>query len=221
MTGVTQPCDVGLQHPIKLAIKEFQHADIVDKMLTQLSSGVVASEIHLDVTKGTLRDRSVQWFIKAHKAVNKTDLIKKAFALCKAGEDDKTNLSFTSLTSIDTLQALRDLPRTDPDMWQHIQPHSSNNDSADGAEVFLPEDDMVKSDGVNDEAPLEVVLEHIMSGKAYVPEGYIMDTDGSLIVDGAADKHHEVIFPSEGIEEAGRGKQQCTANTQYRDYDAH
>ncbi|KAG1878191.1 hypothetical protein F4604DRAFT_1923751 [Suillus subluteus] len=67
---------------------------------------------------------------------------------------------------------------------------------------------IVESDGVDDEAPLEVVLEHIMSDKTYVPEGYIMGTDGSLIVDGAADKHCDMISPSdsEGIEEAGRGK---------------
>ncbi|KAG1835809.1 hypothetical protein F4604DRAFT_1944121 [Suillus subluteus] len=193
------------------AIKEFQHADIVNETLTQLSSGTVASDIRLDTTKGTLRDRSVRWFVEAYKAVNKTDLIKKAFALCKAGEDDKSNLSFESLTSIDTLRDLRDLPRTDPDMWQRIQLRSTttriNDDSVD-AEVSLPEDDVVESDGVDDEAPLEVVLEHIMSDKTYVPEGYIMGTDGSLIVDSAADKHCDMISPSdsEGIEEAGRGK---------------
>ncbi|KAG1877320.1 hypothetical protein F4604DRAFT_1924396 [Suillus subluteus] len=165
-------------------------------------------------------------FVEAYKAVNKTDLIKKAFALCKAGEDDKSNLSFESLTSIDTLRDLRDLPHTDPDMWQRIQLRSTttriNDDSVD-AEVSLPEDDVVESDGVDDEAPLEVVLEHIMSDKTYVPEGYIMGTDGSLIVDGAADKHCDMISPSdsEGIEEAGRGKRRRIANTQYGEYDAH
>ncbi|KAG1860403.1 hypothetical protein F4604DRAFT_1905991 [Suillus subluteus] len=97
-----------------------------------------------------------------------------------------------------------------------------NDDSVD-AEVSLPEDDVVESDGVDDEAPLEVVLEHIMSDKTYVPEGYIMGTDGSLIVDGAADKHCDMISPSdsEGIEEAGRGKRRRIANTQYGEYDAH
>ncbi|KAG1883395.1 hypothetical protein F4604DRAFT_1920599 [Suillus subluteus] len=87
----------------------------------------------------------------------------------------------------------------------------------------LHQDDVVESDGVDDEAPLEVVLEHIMSDKTYVPEGYIMGTDGSLIVDGAADKHCDMISPSdsEGIEEAGRGKRRRIANTQYGEYDAH
>ncbi|KAG1736862.1 uncharacterized protein EDB91DRAFT_494654, partial [Suillus paluster] len=151
---------------------------------------------------------------------------KQAFALCKAGEDDKSNLSFESLTSIETLRDLRDLPHTDPDMWQRIQLRSttattSSNDDPVDTEVSLPEDHMVESDGVDDEAPLEVVPEHIMSGKTYVPEGYIMDSDGSLIVDGAADKHCEVILPSEGIEEAGRGKRRHIANTQYGEYNAH
>jgi hypothetical protein len=56
-----------------------------------------------------------------------------------------------------------------------------------------------------------------------MPEGYVMGADGSLIADGAADKHCDVISPSdsEGIEEAGRGKRRRIANTQYREYDAH
>ncbi|KAG1849409.1 hypothetical protein F4604DRAFT_1687439 [Suillus subluteus] len=96
-------------------------------------------------------------------------------------------------------------------------------DEVFNAEVSLPEDDVVESDGVDDKAPLEVVLEHIMSDKTYVPEGYIMGTDGSLIVDGAADKHCDMISPSdsEGIEEASRGKRRRIANTQYGEYDAH
>ncbi|KAF8837348.1 hypothetical protein BDN67DRAFT_909341, partial [Paxillus ammoniavirescens] len=28
-TGVAQPCDVGIQRPLKLAIKELQHEDII------------------------------------------------------------------------------------------------------------------------------------------------------------------------------------------------
>jgi hypothetical protein len=82
-TGVAQPCDVGLQRPIKLAIKELQHEDIVNETLMQLSSGTVPSEVRLDVTKGTLRDRSVRWFVEAYKAVNKTDLIKKVCFIFK------------------------------------------------------------------------------------------------------------------------------------------
>ncbi|KAG0692862.1 hypothetical protein DFH29DRAFT_881980 [Suillus ampliporus] len=135
---------------------------------------MVASEIRLDVTKGTLRDHSVRWFVEAYKAVNKPDLIKKAFVLCKAASTlfEIFHARILTCGSVSSTTATT----------------RSNNDSVD-AEVFLPEDDVVESDGVEDEAPLEVVLEHIMSDKTYVPEGYIMGTDGSLIVDGAADKH--------------------------------
>ncbi|KAG1861224.1 hypothetical protein F4604DRAFT_1684050 [Suillus subluteus] len=136
------------------------------------------------------------------------------------GPARKSNLSFESLTSIDTLRDLRDLPRTDPDMWQRIQLRSTtmriNDDSVD-AEVSLPEDDVVESDGVDDEAPLEVVLEHIMSDKTYVPEGYIMGTDGSLIVDGAADKHCDMISPSDS-EGSVRGVGDAVTNLRSNGY---
>ncbi|KAG1854228.1 hypothetical protein F4604DRAFT_1686071 [Suillus subluteus] len=123
-------------------------------------------------------------------------------------------------TSIDTLRDLRDLPHMDPDMWQRIQLRSTtmriNDDSVD-AEVSLPEDNVVESDGVNDEAPLEVVLEHIMSDKTYVPEGYIMGTDGSLIVDGAADKHCDMISPSDS-EGSVRGVGDAVTNLRSNGY---
>jgi hypothetical protein len=35
-TGIAQPCDVGVQHPFKLAIKRSQHADIVEESLLLL-----------------------------------------------------------------------------------------------------------------------------------------------------------------------------------------
>ncbi|KAG2343785.1 hypothetical protein BDR05DRAFT_883749, partial [Suillus weaverae] len=44
-TGVAQPCDVGIQRPLKLAIKELQHEDIVTETLTQLMAGRTADEI--------------------------------------------------------------------------------------------------------------------------------------------------------------------------------
>ncbi|KIK79573.1 hypothetical protein PAXRUDRAFT_60299, partial [Paxillus rubicundulus Ve08.2h10] len=36
-TGVAQPCDVGIQRPLKLAIKELWHEDIIAETLSQLS----------------------------------------------------------------------------------------------------------------------------------------------------------------------------------------
>ncbi|KAG1876946.1 hypothetical protein C8R48DRAFT_591009, partial [Suillus tomentosus] len=80
-TGVAQPCDVGIQHPLKLAIKELQHEDIVAETLTQLTAGRTADKIRLDVTKGTLRDRSVRWVVEAYKLINKPDIVQKVCSI--------------------------------------------------------------------------------------------------------------------------------------------
>ncbi|KAG1867335.1 hypothetical protein F4604DRAFT_1927629 [Suillus subluteus] len=127
-------------------------------------------------------------------------------------------LDFTNLPPFDHSLTVADLHRF------FTSEHCVTNDvPADFLDRSLPPLSLVESDGVDDEAPLEVVLEHIMSDKTYVPEGYIMGTDGSLIVDSAADKHCDMISPSdsEGIEEASRGKRRRIANTQYGEYDAH
>ncbi|KAG1898802.1 uncharacterized protein F5891DRAFT_903164, partial [Suillus fuscotomentosus] len=55
-TGVAQPCDVGIQRSLKLAIKELQHKDIVSETLSQLTAGKTPDDLRLDVTKPTLRD---------------------------------------------------------------------------------------------------------------------------------------------------------------------
>ncbi|KAG1815890.1 hypothetical protein EV424DRAFT_1304824, partial [Suillus variegatus] len=120
-----------IQRPLKLAIKELQHEDIVAETLTQLTAGRTADEIRLDVTKGTLRDRSVRWVVEAYKLINKPDIVQKAFSLCKAGTTP-FNLSFESLASVEARRVLRDLPQTDPEMWQSIQPRQKQAD--DGAE---------------------------------------------------------------------------------------
>jgi hypothetical protein len=44
-TGVAQPCDTGIQHPLKLAIKELQHSDIVLETVTQLAAGTTPDDI--------------------------------------------------------------------------------------------------------------------------------------------------------------------------------
>jgi len=53
----------------------------------------------------------------------------------------------------------------------------------DDVDTPLPEE-VDESGGVDDEAPLEVVVEHVMSGNKYVREGYIIGPapNGSLMV---------------------------------------
>lgn len=80
MTGLAQPCDVGMQRPYKLSIKRSQLQDVFNETLRQLDKGVDPSAVRLDNTIGTLRDRSVGWFLKAWQDVNVPSLVKKVRA---------------------------------------------------------------------------------------------------------------------------------------------
>ena len=53
-TGVHQPCDVGIQRPLKLSIR---HEDIVAEFVSQLNNG--STILKIDDSIGVLRDRSV------------------------------------------------------------------------------------------------------------------------------------------------------------------
>jgi hypothetical protein len=76
-TGLAQPCDVGIQRPLKLMIKRAQHADIVEETLGLLRAGTPAADLRLDTSLPTLRDRSVNWVVQAYKAINKPEIIQK------------------------------------------------------------------------------------------------------------------------------------------------
>jgi hypothetical protein len=53
-TSIAQPCDVGIQRPLKLAMKQVQHVDIFDKTVLLLDSGVDPTELRLDTKIATL-----------------------------------------------------------------------------------------------------------------------------------------------------------------------
>ncbi|KIK92868.1 hypothetical protein PAXRUDRAFT_146396 [Paxillus rubicundulus Ve08.2h10] len=55
-TGIAQPCDVGIQCPFKLVIRQSQHADIVKESLSLLKKDVAAPIIRLNTTLPTLCD---------------------------------------------------------------------------------------------------------------------------------------------------------------------
>jgi hypothetical protein len=78
-TGVGQPCDVGIQRPFKLVVKQTQHADIVNESLARLTHDSSASLIRLDTTIGTLHDQSLQWVVNGYHAINKPELVKQVF----------------------------------------------------------------------------------------------------------------------------------------------
>ncbi|KAF8240865.1 hypothetical protein L208DRAFT_1230834 [Tricholoma matsutake] len=78
-TGIHQPCDVGIQHPLKLSLKCLYHEDVVNQFLTQFDEKEDGEPEALifNETPGMLRDSSVQWLWDAFNAVNKPNLVKK------------------------------------------------------------------------------------------------------------------------------------------------
>ena len=65
-TGVDQPCDVGIQRPLKLSMRKSYHEDIVNEFSKELEKG--NSTPHLKDQLGVLRDRSVRWLWNAPRA---------------------------------------------------------------------------------------------------------------------------------------------------------
>jgi hypothetical protein len=54
-------------------------------------------------------------------------------------------------------------------------------------------------------ADLEVVVDHTMSGKKYMRDGYAVGLNGSLMMDSTADRHQIVDSPSGNVEGLGEG----------------
>lgn len=76
-TGLFQPCDLGIQRPVKIMLKRAQHADLVREALEKLEGGTKPEELKLDARKGIVRDRTVGWMIQAYHGVNKPEIVKK------------------------------------------------------------------------------------------------------------------------------------------------
>ena len=74
-TGVHQPCDVGVQRPLKLSIRKSYHEDIVAEFVGQLNNGSTILKINDSI--GVLRDRSVGWIWNAFLVLKNKELIKK------------------------------------------------------------------------------------------------------------------------------------------------
>jgi hypothetical protein len=75
-TGVHQPCDVGIQRPLKLSIRKSYHEDIVNEFVSELNKG--NNSPSLKEALGVIRDRSVQWLWNAYNTINNEKLVKKA-----------------------------------------------------------------------------------------------------------------------------------------------
>ena len=67
-TGLWQPCDVGIQRPLKLSIKHNQQSGVVNETLTQLQKGIAPGDVKFNLMIGHLQDCTVtsfNWLLSA------------------------------------------------------------------------------------------------------------------------------------------------------------
>jgi hypothetical protein len=238
-TGIAQPCDVGIQRPFKLAIKQAQHADIVEETLHLLQSGVDPENVRLDTSIGTLRDRSVGWLVKAYNKINNPSMVKKvgihlkldgdisyiyfqAFTLCSAGEN--FNLSYESLTSNKAWVLLRDVQKNNPDLWSTIT--SAQYQTKAEIDVDADDDKTDSDDDIEDgeEVPVDIVLKWMASNGKDIPPGYEVGADGALRVSNASEVYEgeeEEVDDEILAIEYGRGKRRKIYNKNYNDFWCH
>ncbi|KAG8913286.1 hypothetical protein FRC01_004623 [Tulasnella sp. 417] len=146
------------------------HADIINEARARLRHGEDADVIALDRSIGTLRDRTPQWLIKAFQAINKKELILKSWELSCTS---RFNLSYSSLTSREALQAVLDLRKQDPEFYRAItsgqpdnhnfgtgapEPDEADQDLTDEEDVTVgtPYDDMSSSSSMEPESEDEI-----------------------------------------------------------------
>jgi hypothetical protein len=89
-TGIHQPCDVGIQRPLKLSLKRSYHEDVVNQLLTQFDEKQDGEPevLIFNETLGELRDSSVRWLWNAFNAVNKPNLVKKVSHTSKSKQSN-------------------------------------------------------------------------------------------------------------------------------------
>ena len=76
-TGIFQPCDVGIQRVLKLAIRRSALKDIVDHTMSQLKSGVAPNQVTFEKRLNVNRNCSVQWLINGCEAINHPEIVQK------------------------------------------------------------------------------------------------------------------------------------------------
>ena len=76
-TGLFQPCDVGIQRILKLAIRRSALRDIVNDTMQQLKSGVEPGRVVFEKKLAVVRNRSVGWLVNAYEAINNHELVEK------------------------------------------------------------------------------------------------------------------------------------------------
>jgi len=76
-TGLFQPCDVGIQRVLKLAIRRTALQDVINDTTEQLDHGVEPNMVAFEKRLSVVRDRSVRWLVHGYGAISNPELIKK------------------------------------------------------------------------------------------------------------------------------------------------
>ncbi|KAH7903597.1 hypothetical protein BJ138DRAFT_1020371 [Hygrophoropsis aurantiaca] len=233
MTGLFQPCDVGIQRPLKHSLKCSAHGDVVQEVLEQLEKGIPSSDVTIDTRLKTLRDRTVNWSWKAWNALN------KRIPVIESCNSPKTtpgsfDLSYESLTSREAREVLRELPQTDPEFFKELTQSRRGpkpNLTTDEERLADSEND-TQGEGISDdsEVPLSVVMQYVGEQETLVVEStYKCDEDGQLLSTAESEEtvmetstagDTDALNPSEKAppkEEMGRGKRRKLGNSHYAD----
>jgi hypothetical protein len=75
--GLWQPCDVGIQCTLKLAVKHLQQTAAVKEVYFQLANGTEPSDVRIDTRLGALRDCVPSTLVHAFKAMNMPNRVQK------------------------------------------------------------------------------------------------------------------------------------------------
>jgi hypothetical protein len=76
-TGLFQPCDVGIQRVLKLAIRHAALQDVINNTMEQLEQGIEPRMVTFEKSLPIIRNSSVSWLVKGYEAINKPELVKK------------------------------------------------------------------------------------------------------------------------------------------------
>ncbi|KAG8707251.1 hypothetical protein FRC09_001934 [Ceratobasidium sp. 395] len=166
-TGLFQACDVGIQRVLKIAIRNAAHADVVTETVNALRSGTKPERIINDQSLPTLRRRSLNWIVQAYHAVNRSDLIKKAFRLC-AVPGTPHNLSYESLVGVAARQAIVALSRTNPALYTALVSNAYSPAPAGSTEEDqLTDESLIDGTDDNETNPtVEEVCHHILNSNS-------------------------------------------------------
>ncbi|KAJ6628212.1 hypothetical protein B0H10DRAFT_1940757 [Mycena sp. CBHHK59/15] len=125
--------------------------------------------LKLDTTIGNLCNRCVGWMVDAYHACNSKELILKAFELCAVGQ---FNCSQASLTSLEALAVLLELPHTNPALHLELTGSMPPPEEIENEELFSTADEELTYNDESD-VPVQVVIDHVLSrGLGDLPVGF-------------------------------------------------